>query len=156
MIDRSVFSLRLPVCKACEFWRGACLKGHALKGDFGCPLKKFDGINGAGFLEDLPVPAPELPTPGEPCCGAGTGDIKPMAWLQVWDHLRQSMAAWKKAGFPMLSGAPYIERINTCKVCPKGQYRWFQCRHCRCPIYSKAKLATEECPFGLWPPVVTV
>lgn len=62
-----------------------------------------------------------------------------------------SMAEWKKAGFPTVDGQPYVERIRTCKDCPKGQYQWFQCKHCKCVIYTKAKVATEDCPFGLWP-----
>jgi hypothetical protein len=155
MTDQSVFSARLPICKACEFWKGACLKGHALHSDFGCPLKKFEGVNGAAYLDDLPVPMPELPESGGTCCGGSGGEIKPMSWMQVWDHLNESMAGWAKTGFAVLSGAPYVERINICKSCPKKQYRWFQCRHCRCCVYAKAKLAHETCPFGLWPKVVS-
>ena len=125
-------------------------------GEFGCPIKKFEGVGGAGYLEDLPVPVPELPAATSTCCGPAAGDIKPMSWLEVWKHLNEAMVGWRKAGFPMLSGAPYTERLSACRQCPKGQYRWFQCRHCRCCVYTKAKLATEECPFGFWPKIVNL
>jgi hypothetical protein len=153
MIDRTTFYQRLPVCKACEFWRGACLKGHVLQGTLGCPLKKFEGIQGVGYMDDLPVPTPELPAiSANGCCGpVPEGELKPMSWGEVWRHLMAAMEDWKKAGFPVVPGEAYVERVNVCKSCPKGQYQWFQCKHCRCVIYTKAKLATEDCPFGLWP-----
>lgn len=153
MIGRSTFYERLPVCKACDFWRGVCLKGHVLQGTLGCPLKKFPGVDAAGYMDDLPVPTPELPAVSATgCCGqVPEGDIKPMSWGEVWRHLMVAMEDWKKAGFPVVSGEAYVNRIRTCKACPKGQYQWFQCKNCKCVIYTKAKLATEDCPFGLWP-----
>jgi hypothetical protein len=51
----------------------------------------------------------------------------------------------------LLSGRAYAERIQACKTCAKGQYVYFQCRHCRCVVYTKAKLPGEDCPYGLWP-----
>jgi len=153
MIDRTIFYTRLDICKACAFWRGACLKGHKLQGALGCPLKQFEGVEGVGYMDDLPVPQPELPTvSGTGCCGAvDEGEIKSLSWGEVWRHLMVAMEDWKKAGFPLASPEVYVERINICKVCPKNQYQWFQCKHCKCIVYSKAKLATEVCPYGLWP-----
>lgn len=153
MIERTIFYARLAVCKQCEFWRGACLKGHVLQGSLGCPVNKFEGVEGAGNLVDVPVPTPELPAiGGSGCCGASAEkEIAPMTWGQVWRHLMESMASWQKAGFPVVTADEYVARIRVCRNCPKGQYQWFQCKHCRCIVYSKAKLATEVCPFDLWP-----
>lgn len=153
MIERTIFYRRLVVCKTCEFWRGTCLKGHALQGPLGCPLKKFEGVNGLGYMDDLPVPTPELPaisTNG--CCGQATeGDLKPMSWGEVMRHLFQAVKEWRAAGYSVVDGDTYRKRIEICRHCPKKQYQWFQCKHCGCVIYTKAKLATEDCPYGLWP-----
>lgn len=153
MIDRTTFYRRLPICKACEHWRGACLKGHALQGPPGCPLKKFDGVDGTGHMDNLPTPTPELPAvSASGCCGqVSDGNLKPLSWGEVWRHLTAAMVEWHRAGHPVVGGQPYAERINICRSCPKGQYQWFQCKHCKCIVYSKAKLATESCPHGLWP-----
>lgn len=153
MIERTVFYDRLAVCKACPMWRGVCLKGHVLQGTLGCPLKKFEGVQGVGYMDDLPVPTPELPAvSGHGCCGADApSEITPMSWGEVWRHLIEAMAKWKEGGFPVLTGQAYNERIHTCIKCPGKQYQWFQCKHCRCIVYSKAKLATEDCPLGYWP-----
>lgn len=153
MIQRDIFYARLATCKACPLWRGACLKGHVLQGSLGCPLQKFEGVDGVGYMDDLPVPVPELPAiSGFGCCGQNpTDDLVPLSWGEVWRHLLKSMEEWKKAGFPTVPGPVYVERVHICRECPKKQYQWFQCRHCKCIVYSKAKLATEDCPYGLWP-----
>jgi len=152
MIGRTHFYDRLAVCKTCEFWQGACLKGHVLQGSLGCPVRKFEGVEGAGYMEDMPLPTPELPQPGAPgCCGAVEGDLQPLSWVAVWKHLAESMRAWQKSGYALTPAEAYTRRIDICKACPKGEYRWYQCRHCKCIVYSKAKLATEVCPHGLWP-----
>lgn len=152
MIEKTVFYARLEQCKTCEFWRGACLKGHILQGTLGCPIKKFEGIQGVGYMEDLPVPTPEMPEiRGCATCGATEGELKPLTWIEVVNHLVVAGKAWREAGFPLTPEPAYSQRIATCKGCPSHQYKWFQCRHCRCIVYSKAKLATEDCPFGHWP-----
>jgi hypothetical protein len=152
MIERSVFYARLATCKPCPFWKGACLKGHVLQGTLGCPIKKFAGIEGVGYMEDLPVPTPEMPEAGGcATCGATDGDLAPMTWPEVVRHLMEAGKKWREAGYPLTPDKAYVERINTCKTCSKGQYKWFQCRHCKCLIYTKAKLASEDCPYGLWP-----
>lgn len=153
MIDRTVFYTRLSICKACENWKGACLKGHVLQGTLGCPLRKFEGEAGAPYMEDLPVPLPEQPkTSSGGCCGAAaaSSDIKPMTWPEVWRHLVSAMSDWKKSGYSLVDSDTYVKRVNTCRTCPKEQYRWFQCKHCRCVVYVKAKLSTETCPYGFW------
>lgn len=151
MIERTVFYSRLETCKTCEFWRGACLKGHVLQGTLGCPVKKFEGVLGVGYMEDIPVP-PQMPsTGGCATCGATDGDLAPLTWIEVVNHLIESGKKWREAGYPLTPEPAYSQRLNVCKTCPKGQYKWFQCRHCKCIVYSKAKLASEDCPYGLWP-----
>ena len=71
--------------------------------------------------------------------------------MEVVQHMLSAVAAWRKAGCALLSGPAYDERIAACKTCAKGQYVFFQCRHCRCVVYTKAKLPGEDCPYGLWP-----
>lgn len=157
MIDRTVFYARLAVCKQCKFWNGVCLKGHVLQGSLGCPVQKFEGVEGAGYLIDVPVPNAELPAiSGTGCCGKTDGELKPLTWGEVWRHLMASVEIWRKEGFPVVSAEVYVNRIRICKECPKGQYQWFQCKHCQCIVYSKAKLATEDCPYKLWPQLSVV
>lgn len=151
MIGHFDFDARLAVCKTCEFWQGACLKSHVLRGDLGCPVRKFDGVNGAGYMDDVPVQMPQMPE-STGCTGCGAdGDLQPMSWQEVVRHLMEAGKVWRAAGYPLTPDKAYIERINTCKTCVKGQYKWFQCRHCKCLVYTKAKVATEDCPYGLWP-----
>jgi hypothetical protein len=152
MIDRAVFYARLAVCRQCVHWRGACLKGHALQYPPGCPEQKFAGVDGADFMADRPAPEPVVPG-GTGCPGCASRAAEPLAsltWPEVWQHLQQSVAEWGAAGFPMASTDLYLDRINICKACPRDQYVLFQCRHCRCCVYTKAKLATERCPYGYW------
>jgi len=150
MIQRDIFYTRLSICKQCEFWRGACLKGHVLQGSLGCPLKKFEGVDAVGYMDDIPVPTPELPAVSSSgCCGAKPeGDLLPMSWGEVWRHLLKAMEEWKKAGFPLTPPELYSKRITTCKKCT--EYQWFQCKQCRCLVLTKAKLLTEACPIGKW------
>lgn len=150
MIDAVIFYSRQDVCKQCEFWRGACLRGHVLQGPLGCPLKKFDGVDGTGYATDIPVNVPVLPAPGE-CCGQ-SGEIKPMTWIEVWRHLYESIQAWQKAGRPLTGPEVFNQRMAKCKAC--DEYAWFQCKVCKCIAMAKAKLETEDCPRGYWPPVV--
>ena len=146
MTDQIVFHARLEICRKCEFWRGACLKGHALQSEFGCPVRSFSGA--AGYLPDVQLNLPVMPAVTGGCCGS-PDEIKPMTWPQVWQHLFGALADWKKSGFALASNYVYAERIKTCKACP--QYKFFQCRNCKCMVYTKAKLASENCPLGCWP-----
>jgi hypothetical protein len=151
MIATHVFHERLNThCKNCEFWKGVCLKGHALQGPAGCPLKKFPPVEGADYLPDLPVPntAPVATAP-KPCCNQGeNAPIPEMTWPEVFGHFRSAMQQWKEAGLPLTPDDAYAERVDTCKECPR--YHWFHCRICKCIVYTKAKLQTETCPEGRW------
>jgi len=154
VITSVVFNARRAVCQVCEHWRGACLKGHLLQGPLGCPLHKFEGVDAVGYQENRPIPEPQLPDAAK-CCGkAPEGELRQLNWAQVWAHLLRAVADWKQAGFALVDETTYARRLAVCQGCPRGQYAWFQCRHCRCIVYTKAKLATESCPYGLWPDVV--
>jgi hypothetical protein len=151
VIPKNVFYARRDNhCTKCEFWKGACLKGHQLSSPQGCPIKKFDPINGADYAPDRPaLEAPAVPPPGN-CCGKGDDELKPMSWAQAITHLKDSMAQWERDGWPLLPDASYQARVNRCQdECP--HYRWFQCRLCKCFVFTKAKLPHETCPAGRWP-----
>lgn len=150
MIPKNVFyDRRDNHCLKCEFWKGACLKGHALSSPQGCPLKKFEPINGAAYAPDRPAPeAPSIPPPGN-CCGSKDDELKPMGWAEAITHLRQSLAQWEKEGRPLTPQDVYDERVSKCQDnCP--HYRWFQCRLCKCLVFTKAKLPHEKCPADRW------
>ena len=149
-MDRSVFYERLDICKRCDYWKGSCVKGHMLQGALGCPVLKFDGIDGAGNMTDLPVPTPQLPAVGGTgCCGASvSNDLKPMSWGQVLKQFAASMQSWEKSGFLTVSREVYAKRLETCRNC--NNYQWFQCKVCSCLPVVKAKLVTERCPKGFW------
>jgi len=149
MINRTVFYERLAICQRCKLWRGACTKGHILQGSLGCPLKLFAGVEGAGYQLGLPVAAEPPPVAELTCCGdAQSGGLKPLSWGEVLVHLMQAMRVWRQAGFPIVSAEDYVKRIRICTGC--DHYKWFQCQQCQCVVYLKAKLATENCPRGLW------
>lgn len=149
MISRSDFLRRRDeFCTRCEFWKGACLKGHALASAQGCPLRKFEPVDGADYAPDAPIaPAAEVPKPGG-CCGGDAG-IKPMTWAEATTHLAESMRDWLAEGAPMTPDDVYNTRVDTCKNCP--QFRFYQCRLCKCFILAKAKVPGEQCPLNRWP-----
>jgi hypothetical protein len=143
---RTFYDRRDNHCLKCEFWRGACLKGHVLSSPQGCPLKKFEPILGADYAPDLPATIPEPPA-GD-CCGKDA-DLSPMSWTQAAAHLSASLAEWVRTGVPLTDDVVYDERVDSCQDgCPS--YRWFQCRLCKCLIFTKAKLPHETCPAGRW------
>lgn len=152
MINANVFYERQAVCLTCEHWKGVCLKGHGLASPLGCPIQKFPGVEGASYMEDRPAAKVEVGA-ALPCCGEGAPEVKELTYAQAAQAFVEDMKAWKAAGFPLLSEAHYNERVGICKTCPGGFYRWFQCRACKCLIFSKAKLATTACPGGYWPSV---
>lgn len=76
-----------------------------------------------------------------------------MGIKEMFEHMVAAGKAWREAGYPLVSDEVYKQRLAVCLACPKKQLRWFQCKQCGCVVYSKAKLATEDCPFKLWPVV---
>lgn len=144
MIDHDVFYARLNGhCKTCEWWKNVCLKGHQLASPQGCPIHKFEPVEGAGYAPDKPPNTPTEMTVMTGCCG-DTPDMPPLTWGQVLLKFVVSMATWIKAGLPMVSIAEHGERYDQCKTC--DEFNRFYCKKCRCIAYLKTKLATETCP----------
>lgn len=146
MIDREAFYERRDKhCVPCEFWRGACLKGHALQSAQGCPLRKFPPIAGADYAPDKPVPVepPQIVS----CCG-GTPAMPPLTWPEVVRQFGISMARWVAEGCPVVDAHGHGERYGKCKSCTR--FVGFYCEVCKCVAYLKAKVATESCPEGKW------
>ena len=61
-------------------------------------------------------------------------------------------ASYKRAvsGFRDVDEATYYDRVHTCSRCPKLDHKYLECTVCGCPIETKAKWASEECPKGKW------
>lgn len=150
MVDSKTIQHRLPICQACPFWRNRCLKGHALLGSAGCPLRKFEPVEAAGYAHDKDVDLTPAGGTGPGCCGDGPAELKPLSWPQALAHLTTSVKEWRAKGYPITESAVYAARTGKCKACPGQHYAWFQCRLCKCVVYSKAMLATETCPAGYW------
>lgn len=155
MIERAVFYQRLGICRVCDQWRGVCLKGHPLQSPVGCPLRKFDPVGAAGYHTDTATPeAPATAAPAGRCCGgvvAGDPDVVPLSWNQALSALAASMAKFAAEGFQLAEAPLYAARLNQCRACP--EYRYFQCRVCRCVCVVKARVAHETCPKQKWPVV---
>jgi hypothetical protein len=71
---------------------------------------------------------------------------------------------WVRSGLRLVGGDVRDRRIETCLACPharrevmSGVYRVIAraredvvCGMCGCPVHSKARLNSEECPDGRW------
>ena len=125
------------------------MKGHKLTSPQGCPIRKFEPIQGADYAPDRPSPkAAEIPPPGN-CCGAKEDELKPMTWAEAAQHLTESMKQWRKDGYPTTPDNVYNARVSQCQEgCP--HYRFFQCRLCKCLVFTKAKVPNEQCPADRW------
>ncbi len=146
MIAHSIFyDRRDNHCTHCEFWKGACIKGHKLSSPAGCPVRKFEPVNGADYAPDVP-----LPEPTEPGCGCGkTDSVAPLTYPQAFGEFTRSLARWAIQGAPLANDEQHSARHGVCKVCPR--YMHFQCTICKCVVMVKAKMLTEKCPEDRWP-----
>jgi len=147
MIDHRVFYDRLENhCKKCEFFGASrCRKGHAIASPTGCPLQKFPPLSGHGYDVEK-----EASQPFQPSCASCVVDEKmpALSWPQVTAHFASAMVRWAAAGMPVVSEQVHGERNVTCKGCPRRNGHW--CSICRCLIYLKSKVATEQCPEYRW------
>jgi len=152
MINAKAFYERQGICRACSHWKGVCLKGHGLASPLGCPERRFPGVEGADYMEDRPPSKVEV-NPVQPCCGGrgAVSEVKELTYTEAAAAFVRDMKTWKEAGFPVLPELEYNARVTICKSCPGGFYRFYQCRACKCIIFSKAKLKTTVCPGGYWP-----
>lgn len=150
MIERAAFYERLGKCRLCPYWKGACSKGHALQSPVGCPIRKFEPMPGFAYHPDTPVELAAAPGPARRCCTeAADAAVVPLSYAQAAVGFAKSMAKAIEAGMPLVSDAVYGQRVGVCHGC--GEFNHFQCRICKCLIWAKAKLATEDCPKRLWP-----
>jgi hypothetical protein len=156
-VTAETFYARLNICQAgCDYWDGACRKGHTLRVPVGCPVRKFPPIAGFGFMENKTAPAvSQHPTR---CEGCGKDDELPtLTWLEIIAQFGDAMLRWAKAGLPVLSGPAHGVRYRTCAGDTKSgtprctYFKDFYCHRCRCVAYVKSKLATETCPEDKWP-----
>lgn len=148
MVSREIFYERLNgFCAHCEHWSGVCLKGHDLRSPTGCPVQKFSPVDGAGYDQDRPV-AERVLIHG--CCGA-IETVPKMTWTEVVANFWASMRLWLREGVPLTTMEQHEERFGVCRQNKCGKYKNFQCSICRCVAYAKAKVATEDCPLGMWP-----
>lgn len=147
MASNNVYNERLhSFCSKCEWWSGyACRKGHLLTAPTGCPIRKFEPVNGAGYDPDrLPEPLlKDMPS----CCGKTT-DMPDLSWTQVLAMFAQSMLKWAKAGLPIVPEKTHADRLRKCDICEHKLNFW--CKKCKCVCYLKTKVATEQCPDNRW------
>lgn len=151
MIPRDIFNDRRDnYCAQCSWWRGVCKKGHKLSSPMGCPLKKFPPVNNADYMADRPVAPSAMALGG--CRGCADPPPVPLKlnFTQVLEHFARAMVEWAREGLPLLSAKAHGRRYAVCRKCP--HYAKYQCALCRCVVYVKAKVATEDCPAGKWPP----
>lgn len=145
MIDHATFyERRDKFCQVCDWWKGACLKGHSLASPQGCPIQKFPPVEGADYAPDKPT-TNDAPQVVQDCCGPGNADLPPMTWPSVLVSFAQSMVKWVAEGLPLADAEKHGARYDQCKLCP--QFHRFYCKHCRCVSYLKTKLLSERCPL---------
>jgi len=133
-------------CSKCEWWNKLrCRKGHLPTSPTGCPIRKFEPVNGAGYDDDR---LPELPVIDMPPCCGHSNEMPDLSWGQVLSMFAQSMVRWVAAGLPMASDASHASRLRKCDKCPHRKNFW--CQKCKCVCYLKTKVATESCPDNRW------
>ncbi len=150
MIPAEVFSARRDQhCLKCDFWRGACLKGHNLSADEGCPIHKFEPVNGASYAQDAGTPMPfQTANSAGCCCGPKQEEMPEITWSGVLKLFASSMLEWIRTGAKLVSSEIHGERYSTCKECDR--FHKFYCLDCRCAVYVKAKLRPAGCPRRKW------
>lgn len=149
MIPPDVFNTRRDQhCLKCEFWRGACLKGHNLGADEGCPIHKFEPVNGADYAPDNGAPMAFQTAASAGCCGPKQEEMPEVTWVEVLKQFAVSMAEWIRTGTKLVSSEIHGERYATCKGCDR--FNRFYCRDCRCLSFLKAKMAPLGCPRHKW------
>ena len=129
-------------CSKCEWWgKLRCRKGHLPTSPTGCPLRKFEPINGAGYDDNIEPEPPISDMP--PCCGH-SAHMPDLSWAQVLAMFAQSMTKWIRAGLPLANERVHADRLRKCDACPHRKNFW--CQKCKCVCYLKTKVSTEQCP----------
>ena len=130
-------------CQTCQWWRGVCLKGHALGSPEGCPIQRFPPVEGAAYALNQQA-QDQTPHIVKGCCGQ-SDDMPPLTWAQVLALFAKSMALWITEGLPLANSALHGARYDVCKRCKK--FNRFYCKHCKCVAMLKTKLLTSRCPL---------
>lgn len=146
MLPQNVYNERMQShCLKCEWWnKMRCRKGHLPTSPTGCPIRRFDPINGAGYDEDR---EPDPVVQDVNCCNHST-EMPDLSWAQVLALFAQAMVRWVRAGMPLTNDRTHADRLRKCEVCPHRKNFW--CQKCKCVCYLKCKVATEECPDRRW------
>ena len=81
-----------------------------------------------------------------------TGEAEPMNPIEVARHFKDAIAAWIKAGRPVVPDEIFEERIAICLQCdlwnPKAWLGLGGCRICKCGKVAQ-RLATSQCPLPI-------
>lgn len=67
-----------------------------------------------------------------------------LTWSQVMASFAMAQVRWAMNGFPIVPANIKADRGSKCQACPQRKGYW--CRLCKCLIYLKTSLATEQCP----------
>jgi len=93
--------------------------------------------------------------PEETPDGQGAKDYPPLS-LQLYNY-KQALTKWQEAGRPTRTDERVHELMEICKKCEWYDEASSRCRGCGCrvteggiAILNKLRMATEECPKGLW------
>lgn len=66
--------------------------------------------------------------------------------VDTWDYVKE--------GCPPTPKNEYDKRIEICNACPSIIHETFKCSECGCPMATKAKRQTANCPLNKWPKTV--
>jgi hypothetical protein len=115
-------------------------------------MRKFEPILSADYAPDNGRVVKPKGTGGCAGCGAPVDPnaLPVLTWPQVVKNFEESMARWIAAGMPVMSKADHAQRYQVCQSNKCGQFKGYYCQYCKCVCYTKAGLATEYCPVGLW------
>lgn len=132
---------RLVICRSCEFWSGRCAKGFKINSHMGCPARKFDPVNNAGYAADVQISGVAS---SSGCCRQRPTVKFNLSVKDVADRFAVSMARWTKDGCKVVDSVVHSARFAACQSCP--HYQHLVCQLCFCLPWIKTKLATERCP----------
>ncbi len=74
---------------------------------------------------------------------------KPNLMVKTYNLLKASYKH-AKGGFKNVEISTYYDRVHTCSRCNYLNHKDLECTVCGCPIETKAKWQTENCPKNKW------
>lgn len=81
----------------------------------------------------------------------GDGNLRPSIFVKA-TNLFRSVAKHATTGGKKVTEGEKQARLDVCKACV--MYSEDRCLKCGCKLSVKASWKAEECPLGLWKPVV--